>query len=224
MSKAVPRFRRFNPPLPAATGYVMQVLISGLIEGQRWVMDFGYMGVGAVPPTNAESTIAASWATLNGAAWQGTTVPTVSLDSIKVSCVTSPTRNPFTLVNAAPLPLVGNNSGDHYPSTVAAVISKYTLTKGQHGRGRNYTAGVPLSHVTTNVDPNALNAAGLADLFSFATALENNDPSDGTNSVELCIYTRPPKGLPVTLSSLVNQVIARPLLGTIRRRRVGRGK
>jgi hypothetical protein len=224
MSRAVPRFRRFNPPLPAATGYVMQVLMSGLMDGQRWVMDFGFMGVGTPPPAGAEATVAGSFTTLMQPTWQPLTANNVSWDTTKVSCVSIPTRNPFVLTTA-PLPLFGSGgAAGHLTSTDAGIFSKYTLFKGQHGRGRNYIPGMPESFVAPAVDANDLTAGGIAALSAFATAARTQPFTDGVNTLDLCIYTRPAKGLPVTLAANVIVVTPRPLLGTVRRRRVGRGK
>jgi hypothetical protein len=224
MSRATPRFRRINPPLPAATGYVVQVIMSGIMDGQRWVMDFGFMGIGAVPPTGAESAIATSFTALTQPTWQPMTANNVTWDTTKVSCVTSPTRNPFVLTTA-PLTLFGTGGGvGHIQSTDAPIFSKYTATKGQHGRGRNYIPGLPIAFVAPAIDANSLTAAGLVLTTAFAQGLRTNPFTDGTNVLDLCVYTRPARGLPVTLAQNVLVVVPRPLLGTVRRRRVGRGK
>lgn len=226
MSRASPRFRRNNPQLPTATGAVYQLVTSGLIDGQRWVIDLGLMANSLTQTSISEQNIAASW--LANAAYtdlKNIIASDVTIDTIKVVCVSVTNRQPYVTTPGA-AGGAGTVVGGHYNSELAGIISKYTPTKGQHGRGRNYYPGVPISFVTTGAgaDCNHLNNTGATPYAALASALAAMSLADGANTAALAVYTRPGKGLPVTQAQVCSRVVAQTLLGTVRRRRIGRGK
>jgi hypothetical protein len=223
MSKANPRFRRVNPPLPVASGYVVNVQPYGHGEAGIWLMNIGYQAAVTSVPNGAEAAIALSWISVCAVALRACMVPTYSLDGVKVTCVSNLLRNPQTNSSSVSLG-AGTFSGTALPSTVAGVISKRTVWKGQHGRGRNYLPGVPQGFVTPATDPDRINSTGIASYNSFITDLQSGSVTDGTNLMTPCVYTRVPKGGNVTQAANVISWLMQPLLGTVRRRRVGRGK
>lgn len=223
MSRANPRFRRINPNLPVYPNPVYLVQAIGASEAGIWYMDFGYAMTAAGQSAASEANIAATWLTTNGANLRAVMTPQAALNSVKVTCVSTPTRIPYTNTTSA---FLGNGTaaGQAEPSTTASILSKYTTTKGQHGRGRNYFPNVPTAFISPVLDPDRLNAAALVAYGTFITSLTGVGTTDAGNVANLCIYTRTARGAPVTLAALVTVVVMRQLLGNIRRRRIGRGK
>lgn len=223
MSKAVPRFKRISPPLPALTGAVYLITVSGTIDTQRWYCNFGYQASSFVQVAASESNLNASWITACLAALKACLSNDAIVDTVKVACVSSPTRAPFVQQGGG-LPVAGTGGVSHYPTPVAGIIAKYTATRGQHGRGRNYLPAVPIGFVTPASNADQLNASGQTAYNAFATALDVAIADTGGVTADVCVYTRVAKGLSVLNAEDVLQLVVRPLLGTIRRRRVGRGK
>lgn len=223
MSRAAPRFRRPSPSLPALGFPAYLVQAQGHGEAGIFLVNFAYIANNVAQTAASEANIAASAAVAWAAAFRGCMNASYSLDAIKVTCVTTVTRQPFTNNTSAALG-AGTIAGNPLPSTVAATIAKSTATKGQHGRGRNYMPGVPQSFITAATDPDRINAVGLVAYNAFVTALLNTALADGATNCNLAIYTRVAAGQPVTKGQLVTTCVMRSLLGTIRRRRVGRGK
>jgi hypothetical protein len=107
--------------------------------------------------------------------------------------------------------------------TVAAVMTKYSSIKGQHGRGRVYFGPVPATFVTPATDPNAINAHGFSQYNTLGNALLL-PVAAGLMTFSWAITTRP--ALPVTVVSLgvpVTSQLATSTMGNVRRRREGRG-
>lgn len=223
MSKANPRFRRVNPQLPNLSTPVYQVTVSGSGEAGIWLINLAYLA-SASPQTNlSEQNIATTWNTQCNVSLKACLNQTYTYTGVKVTCVTNPNRIPYTGTG-----LTGMGSGtvlsSALPSTVAAIFSKYTTTKGQHGRGRNYMPAPPITFTTPASLPDYVNATGLTAYNSFLSAIQSASIVDGSTLMALCIYTRVAKGQPVTQGQFCSVVQMRSLLGTVRRRRTGRGK
>jgi len=224
MSKASPRYKRTNPALPViGTNHVYQVSVQGTVDGMVWIVNLAYMGPNTVS-TNTESNIATTFNTTCSTAIRGVMDSTALFTTIKVSSLDQPSRIPYVAAVNGGAGYAGSVGATHIPIEMAAIISKYTNIKGQHGRGRNYWPAVPASFVTPGTDPNRLNATGIAAYQTLITAIDNAAITDGATVMDLCIYTRPLKGQPVTNAQATITYIMRPLLGTVRRRRPGRGK
>jgi hypothetical protein len=223
MSKAVPRFKRNNPALPPIAGAVYLVTVGGDIDNQTWYCNFGYMASSFSQVSVSESNISASFITNVIPAFKACLDPTNDITSVKVACVSVPTRAPFVQTGGS-FPLSGTAGATHLPSTVAGIISKYTPTRGQHGRGRNYIPGIPNTFVTPTVDPDRLNSTGITAYNALATALDVQLTDTGGVVLDMCIFKRVAKGLSVLNGQDVSTFQTRPLLGTVRRRRIGRGK
>jgi hypothetical protein len=222
MSRANPRFKRTNAPLPAFVFPIYQVTVSGIIDQQTWLCTMCYLARVAAQTPASEANLAASWLTVNNAAWRACMDGQTSLLTVKVTCVSAPARIPgFAFQFGAGS--LGTAPAGHLDSEVAAILSKATLTKGQHGRGRLYIPGVPTSFISTLTDPNRINGASLATYGTLATSLMA-PILDGANSADPGLYTRLPKGQPVTAAQILSAINTRALLGTVRRRRIGRGK
>lgn len=215
---------RVNPPLPVIALPIYTVQALGELDQQLWLNTFVYVASTNAQTAASEQNIAVSWQAACLTAYRGIlAAASAAILSVKVSCMSNLARIPF--VNAVPgATQNGTVAGDEYPTTVAAVLSKYTLTKGQHGRGRNYFPAPPLSFVTPATDDNRLNATALTAYQTLMTALQANTIVDGANAMTLSIATRPKTNVAWNQAQLVSTMIIRPLLGTMRRRRVGVGK
>lgn len=222
MSKAAPRFRRNNPALPVITTPLYEVSAIGAGEAGIFICNFAYLMLAGGQTSASESNIATSWANNAAAAFRACLSNLYTLTSVKVTCVSNNTRMPFTNTANANLG-VGTVGFFPLPSTNAGIISKQTTVKGQHGRGRNYIPGIPTSFVTPAVAPDQLNAGALTAYTSLCVAVGLQVADGGTNGA-LCVYTRVKNGANVTNAAAVQTIFARPLIGTVRRRRAGRGK
>lgn len=222
MSRALPRFRRFNPTLPLvglAQGVVLY-RIFGRLEGQLTVSTFMYLGPNNSPTQGQLTTLLAAIsagvfapyiACLSGD-W-GTGVEE-HLDVVH--------RNDIQgVVSTANAGAVGGRANGHLPTEVAAVISRYTVFKGQHGRGRVSLPGIATADVTAST----ITAAGLLTAMTALGTQLLAGRSDGTNVWTSCIGQRQ-TATPRTIqaAAVIVKYVNRPILGTIRRRKLGRGK
>ena len=109
------------------------------------------------------------------------------------------------------------------PLEMAAIMRKTGPLKGQHGRGRVYMPGVPAAFTTPLTNPNVLNAAGIAAYQAYCTSVARANTIGGI-SYAACVSQRPIGPILVVtnaaLTPIMNPV---SLLGTVRRRREGRG-
>jgi hypothetical protein len=224
MSRANPRFRRVNPQLPSiGTQNLFLATLMGTCDSMVWMVNLAYMGANTLTALS-ESNIAATLS----AALHPSLLAVMDSSSLwqftKVSCLNMPARIPFVAAVNAGAGYAGTVGATHIPMEMAAVVSKYTLTKGQHGRGRNYWPCVPTSFVTPASNANSLNATAIAAYQTLANQTDAVGIADGAAEMFLAVYQRPAKGFPATQAQAVENIIIRPVLGTVRRRRPGRGK
>jgi hypothetical protein len=224
MSRANPRFHRINVPLPSLVGATaFELQVTGFIDNQIWIFGMQYIWTGgAVPNANAELNLGNNWATNCVTSLRGIIASDVQINQVKVSCLTIPARLPV-YTSGGGLPAFGSVAGNHIPSEMAGIVSRYTNFKGQHGRGRFYVPGVPISFVTPAGDANRINALGVS-AYSVFVANIVTPISDGTNNYSLAVIQRTRGGAAATNGAAATQAFGRSLLGTVRRRRVGRGK
>ena len=172
MSRAVPRFRRTNPALPVITTPCYEVSAIGFGEAGMFMVNFAYLMSAGGQTSSSESNLATSWCNNCAAAFRACISNLYTLTSVKVSCVSNNTRMPFTNTSNANLG-VGTVGFFPLPSTNAAILSKQTTVKGQHGRGRNYMPGIPTSSLVPRIHygiaaPNARSLSELTPLPLFA--------------------------------------------------------
>jgi len=218
MSAADPRFERRNPPLPKPTTNVYRVKFVGTLEGQIVLNTFYYSDgqpVLSATPSKLESL---AQALLAPAALVDVYLTALSggyqMQYLLIDCPTSPTLQSLQTPNIqgglAPTP--------HLPTEVSTVILRQTAVKGQCGRGRIGLPAVPetwvtLSHVTT---PAAYTNVAAQMMITEVNGVDNFVPG---------LYSRkgshafPTEGYASLISTR-----ATTLLGTIRRRKIGRGK
>lgn len=226
MSKAVPRFKRFNPPLPSiGANNIFLCTMQGIADSEIWIVNLAVMGANTLVPLS-EYNIAVSFDSTMHSAIQGVLDSSVTWNSVKVTCLNVPTRTPYVRFVNAGAGWAGTVGATHLPKEMAVVMSKYTVYKGQHGRGRNYYGPIPVTFVTAGANANSLNATGLAAYLTLQVAIDNGTIVDAAVAMNPAIYQRT-KGFsppPVSLGALVTQLVTRTVLGTVRRRRPGRGR
>jgi hypothetical protein len=222
MSRKNPRFRRVNPALPGTTNTIMQLAAVGVLDQQEIVSTFTYLSNNSPPAPGEELALANAWvAAAISTDFLDCLSAGYSLLAVKVTCLSDLTRTPAVKTLGAGLP--GGVAGTHEPTTVAGVISRYTAFKGQHGRGRLMMPAIPSSFVDPTTDANSLTAAALAIYQTFCTQLLVT-VTVGAATYSLAIASRPLTTVAWRNAAIVTVIVPRPLLGNVRRRRVGRGK
>jgi len=109
---------------------------------------------------------------------------------------------------------LGTESTDSLPSTNAMVIALKTAHVGKTGRGRLFVPGIPESHQASSVVDATFIAAAVAFIACMASAFINGDPP-ATPFFDWAVRSRKDNtAYPVT------QAIARPIIATLRSRKV----
>jgi len=213
---------RNNPPAPLVTTPLIR-LVPQITDPNVVITEtvFDYLCQSAI--TLSPSVLAsfiADWQAATLVALEG-----VLSDLLNVGTITCADLNPGSVPTqqVTGLTAPGSVSAPPLPSVVAGIISKTSALKGQHGRGRNYLPGVPDTFVTSATEANQLNALGITAYNALAAKLKAPITSSGVVWSPV-ITTRP---LPPTLipqrAVVITGAVTIPLLGTVRRRREGRG-
>lgn len=221
MSRANPRFHRSNPPLfpVGTTNGVVQYVVQGSIEGQMTLSTFMYVAAVPLPSTtqlttlltNISAGLFVAYKNLISGDW------TTTQELLKVVH-----RNDVaTVISTARAGTVGGTVGAHAPTEIAGIFIRQTPIKGQHGRGRVSIPAIPSVHYTAS----NWSGVGLAALQSSFMSAALATASDGTNTWTPCVGQRGTASPRlVTNYATISSWRADLLLGTIRRRKVGRGK
>lgn len=217
MSRANPRYHRTNTVPPPPTGNVWHVKIKGSIEGQMTISNFYYEDT----QTPGSGTLAIQQALFNGLTVVGNLVPKyeacLSVDWVANSIIIDSPNNQALAAYVQPWSTAAGGPTGHEPTEVAAVILKQTSLKGQCGRGRVELPAVPTawvgsSQLTTTTAYQALAGQMIAQVVNGGYTFTPGIYSRGTRQVRLPGFT-----------ALVSCAVT-TLLGTIRRRKIGRGK
>jgi len=215
MSRAVPRYHRINAPLPTPTPNKWEVIVRGLIEGQMTINTFYYDDQGAALSTTSESNLAGGFITANWVAYRACLSSDWTATDIQVKCLTDITR--ATYINTTITGNAGTGPAGHEPTYVAAVLLRLTKYKGQCGRGRIGLPAVPTSWVTASTITTATAYTTLAAL------LTANFVAGGTTYVN-ALWSRGPRPSRAVGAAPLTQVLVSTKLGTVRRRKLGRGR
>jgi hypothetical protein len=221
MSRANPRFHRTNPPLPlvGAGNGVVQYVVQGVIEGQMTLSTFMYSAAVPNPTaaqlaqllTNISTAIFPAVKGMSSADW------TVVRELLKVVHRNDLATVTSTVHNGNP----GGRPAGHAPTEVAGIMLRQTAVKGQHGRGRVSFPAVSL----TDVSSSSWISAGIALAITVMGTAGLTTASDGTNTWTPCVGQRSNVAPHLIVGFAPIQAwTANVLLGTIRRRKIGRGK
>jgi hypothetical protein len=221
MSRASPRYHRVNPPLPVVgnSNGVVLYRIKGLLEGQLTITGFMYSAANNNPTQSQLINLLAAISTnvfgpYKNCLTQDWTCGIETLDVVH--------RNDIMGVSSTSNGGVqGGRAAGHPPLETSQILIKYTAFKGQHGRGR---ASLPPPAVLDLTNSTITAAALIAAINTLISQLAVQ-ASDGTNQWTHSVCTRStvsPKL--VTNFAPVHTIILNHQVGTVRRRRIGRGK
>lgn len=218
MSRANPRFRRNNPKLPLPVGNVYRVKLLGQLENQLTINTFYYMDDQALA-TATETSIANLGVAISAA---GALIPKyaacMSVDWTLTGYIIDVPTSPSLAAVVTNQLTVGSGPAGHEPTEVAAVITRQSAVKGQCGRGHVSLPAIPTSWVTasrlTTTTAHTAMATEMKSVYSFggvqyAPAIFSRNGSHFQNGL----------GAAFQISTALNT-----LLGTVRRRKIGRGK
>jgi len=119
---------------------------------------------------------------------------------------------------------VGTAGVHNLPLEMSATLAKYTPLRGQHGRGRMSMPAVPVSFTTPATDPNLLNAAGITAYGAYIAKLVGTLTTATPKVWDPAVTERPvTPDIITSRGGIINLMIVRPVLGTARRRKEGRG-
>jgi hypothetical protein len=220
VSRANPRFRRVNASLPQTIGQaVVQYRLLGLQENQVTICTFNYQGPN---PSPTATQLASLLTSISG-----------NLLSPFLACVSSDWTVDFEELNVVTTNAIngvfstthsgtaGSRGTPALNTEMAIVINRECVVKGQHGRGRVSLPGVAAADVTRS----RITAAALTTAVNALQAAMLLTASDGVN-----VYTPVMAQRATTTPRLVigasplTSVTHGSLLGTVRRRKIGRGK
>lgn len=214
---------RFNPPLPTVSGTCVRLIMQCLTQAQISLTKFDYIDISnpGNPSLSELQAFRAAWRTLVEGSILLCLTPLTSITGYFVQELfygTTPSDQ-FNL----PSPVPGTQGTNNLPLIMAAVTRSQTAVKGQRGRGRTAWPAVPDSFTTPATDPDILNATGIAKYTSVLGSLATNVVV-GTRTWNWSILT--PPAPPATLirngSAIVSSTVD-SILGSMRRRKIGRG-
>lgn len=218
MSKANPRFRRVNPTLFPPFHGTYRVRITGTIESQLTVSTFYYRDADGPLSESLIKMQALATGILSGGSLMSFYGQACSSDwDATEVLVDSPVLQVLATVVEYAGAFAGGGPAGHEPTTVAAIIHRQTGTKGQCGRGHVSLPAVPTAWVTASKITTPLAYT------SFAAAMVTPVTSGGTTFTP-CLYSKGTRIQKTVGVADLTSATPRDLLGTVRRRLLGRGK
>jgi hypothetical protein len=221
MSRANPRFRRINPSLPAvgSTQGVVLYRVRGTIEGQMTLTGFHLLAANNNPTQGQLNSLLLDLSTnvfpaiknCSSADW---VTVTETLDVVHRTDIIGAKL-------ASNAGVIGGRPAGHLPTEVAAILLKQTIFKGQHGRGRMSLPAIASADVTAST----ITAAAMSSALGVLGIALTTTRTDGTNVWTPCVAQRgntSPRFVVAAANIVSTQKVL--LLGTIRRRKIGRGK
>ena len=217
-----------SSPNPLITGGVMRTVVQSVTQGQQcqftldWMKNGGVMSVTsadiALLMTNLDLAIRA---TLLGC-WS----PLTTYVGMYGSCLSDASVGSQQLL-AAP-GVIGTAGATSLNLMLTAVVHKQSAVKGKHGSGRFSIPAIPNTFSTPATDANVINGTGVAAYNLLLSALNFSPLVGGGVTCSQCITTRPVPPATVvsrasTVLALPSGMILRPIMGSARRRKEGRG-
>lgn len=221
MSRANPRFRRPNNPLPLAIFNAYQANVLYTKNSQQFITTLYYLDNQPTGTNIGTTSLAgAVSAALN------TFQPVLATDCIVQGVIVRNLNNP-TVPSVTQLlspTLAGTVAGVSAGTIQAVTIDRLTGIRGQAGRGHVNLGPVPDSWLSA--DGTSIIAPGPATYATWATQwLRTVLVAGGSNFTPILwsrgLRTQMPK---LTGATPITGTLVRTLLGTVRRRKIGRGK
>lgn len=215
---------RVAAPAPAITGDVVRLQWSVLADAEQNLFSMDYMA-NLFSPSLA--TDAAALASLVAAA----TFPQLknvlstdcTLEALTAIIISRADVAAQVVVTGAG---AGSVMGGHIPKTMATRIRKNSTLKGAHGRGGLSVGPVPATFVTPGTNANSINAAAILAYAPFVNqlALPVAIIVGSGATYAPCVSTRPGLGVNVVSHAQpISNCTLDFVLGTVKRRRPGRG-
>lgn len=214
---------RLNPDAPTVVPPQLKLVIDTKTQGQISQTVLSYNG--ALIPTYPTLTnlidFITAWQAANETLYAACLSPDSTIERYSCAEVGQGTCPTAVVILA---PAVAGTAGAHnLPLEMAAVQDLRSSLKGQHGRGRISMPAVPDTFTTPATSPNVLNATGHA-AYSDLLASLLLGVTTSMGAWPWTIHTRPtPPATLVTRAVNVVSATTNDLLGTMRRRRPGRG-
>lgn len=221
MSRANPRFKRNNPSLPAVgtTNGVVLLRLIGLLEGQVVMNTCMYSSPAPNPTQGQLATLLSAMVAAIVPPYTACLSADYTYDHATLSVVH---RNDLaTVVNVNSSGTAGGRGAGHLPTENAIVLLRNSAIKGQHGRGRISLPAINPADITLSKISAAALITALGNLETQLLATR----SDGTNTWTPCIGQRSPTSPKLVIGfSPITTYQTTTLIGTVRRRKLGRGK
>jgi len=213
---------RVNAPLPLNVGPVIRVVTYIRIDGQQCLNTYDYTSAAAPAPSLATlAQFSVDWTAANGANLTAVLSSRATWTGNIVSCLSLNTTP--SAVDTFAVPLAGAVVQPALPGEMAAILARYTSVRGQHGIGRVMLPAIPITFTAPATDPNILTGAAVTAYNVLAVSLRTVVVSAGVNWVPVLSQRPAPGEALVTRSAGIVSYVTRTLLGTVRRRREGRG-
>lgn len=211
---------RVNALPPPITGDCYRLTIFSRAQAQVCMNTFDVMGDAfAASPALNMAAILASWVLAVETPYRAVLTAQSRVFRYNIQCISSLAPASIdSLVN-----LAGTTAGDPLPIEMAAILKKTGALKGQHGRGRVYLPAIPVSFCTAATDPNLLNNTGTIAYTALGVAIQAAVVVGGINYIPVVTPRPIPPATVVTLAAEIDIHLPVSLLGTVRRRREGRG-
>jgi hypothetical protein len=221
MSRANPRFRRDQLPLPVPPvgAALLRFLVQGSIQGQTTLSSFCYRGQLAWLATFAEVDFSTAWETALKARYLDMLSDDFFITNYIVQWALPASRASVVLPPAGVV--AGTVVSSSLDTMLASVFLRSTGLKTACGRGRVELPAIPISFITGG--SSFLNTAGRAQAALTQNILGASLTVDG-NVWAPCLISHGTRLHPGVLgTSDIVDVGFNPKVGTIRRRKVGRG-
>lgn len=212
-----------SPPASLVTTSLARVTIDTVTEGQHCQTIFDYINGRTTPAVQTDLVgLIAQWVAIFDVHYMACLSPKTDLFSITAAELhfgIAPSA--ITLYAAGAHP--GTAGATNLPLEVAATISKQANLKGRHGIGRISMPAIPNTFTTPATASSSLNAAGLTAYGLLAADMLLNLVT-GTDTWIPVISTRPiPPATTIDRAAQIVLTTTRTILGTARRRKLGRG-
>jgi hypothetical protein len=214
---------RFNPDLPLHGSTAIRFTVQTTTDGQECLTKFDYICTNDTtsPSLNDLISFNVAWQGALEAAFRALINPLTEITAYIVQELAYGLTPSYFNVLGSGLP--GTAGTTSLPIEVAAVMKLLTTVKGQHGRGRTYYPGVPDTFITPATSANKLNVAGLAAYNSWKFLLLPLI-TGGTRTWQYSQLEKPVPPNTLFLRGIqITSLVMNAVLGTSRRRKVGRG-
>ncbi len=208
------------PPAPPVANNLIRITRTSRADGQLCENTFDYVDATVTPISSANlDACCTNWKSFVDTTYLACLSPSsemVSISAQELHFGTTPTQVQLDTPGT-----VGTAGTSCLPLEVGATLARVTDLKGKHGRGRITMPGVPDTFVTPTANSSELNATGVTAYDALGVKLSSVVPISAISPV---VSTRPvPPSVLIDNAKPVTGYITRIILGTQRRRKVGRG-